>query len=142
MNLDHFTMRMRDIEAARDFFASVFGMSPGERCELIRRFLGCWLYSDGQPLVHIVGSLGNDADHSAKALDHIGTRRDPDQLARINPARLAPATTFIPVTRAIGRCRRHRSRCAAWTLPHPPHIERNIPWNIALLENLVSKCRS
>lgn len=75
MQLDHVTIRTRDIEAARDFFVSVFDMAPGERPELIRRIPGCWLYSGGQPLVHIIGAYGDGAaDHAAEAIDHVGFR--------------------------------------------------------------------
>lgn len=74
MNLDHVTIRTRDIEVARDFFVNVFDMTPGDRPELIRRIPGCWLYSGQQPLVHIIGSFGNGYDHSAEAIDHVGFR--------------------------------------------------------------------
>lgn len=74
MNLDHVTIRTRHIEATRDFFVSVFDMAPGERPELIRRIPGCWLYSGGQPLVHIIGAVGAGADHAAEAIDHVGFR--------------------------------------------------------------------
>lgn len=74
MQLDHVTIRTRDIEATRDFFASVFDMAPGERPELIRRIPGCWLYSGGQPLVHIIGAYGDGFDRAAEAIDHVGIR--------------------------------------------------------------------
>jgi catechol 2,3-dioxygenase-like lactoylglutathione lyase family enzyme len=74
MQLDHVTIRTRDIEATRDFFVNVFGMAPGKRPELIRRIPGCWLYSEGQPLVHIIGAFGDGADRAAEAIDHVGFR--------------------------------------------------------------------
>lgn len=74
MNLDHVTIRTRDIKATSDFFVSVFDMVPGERPELIRRIPGCWLYSGGQPLVHIIGAFGDGADRAAEAIDHVGFR--------------------------------------------------------------------
>lgn len=74
MNLDHVTIRTRDIEATRDFFVRVFDMAPGERPELIRRIPGCWLYSGGHPLVHIIGTVRDGADHAAEAIDHVGFR--------------------------------------------------------------------
>ena len=74
MQLDHVTIRTRDIEATSDFFVNVFDMTPGDRPELIRRIPGCWLYSDGQPLVHIIGSYGSGTDQAAEAIDHVGFR--------------------------------------------------------------------
>jgi len=74
MNLDHVTIRTRNIEVTRNFFVSVFDMTPGERPELIRRIPGCWLYSDGRPLVHIIGSSEGRSDYMAEAIDHVGFR--------------------------------------------------------------------
>lgn len=74
MQLDHVTIRTRNIEATRDFFVNVFEMTPGERPELIRRIPGCWLYSEGQPLVHIIGAFVDGADRAAEAIDHVGFR--------------------------------------------------------------------
>lgn len=74
MQLDHVTLRTRNIPAARDFFAEVFDMTPGERPAQIRRIPGCWMYSDGQPLVHIIGSFGNHLDCASEAIDHVGFR--------------------------------------------------------------------
>lgn len=74
--LDHVTIRTRDISATRKFFVHVFGMSPGERPAMTRRIPGCWLYSDGRPLVHIIASFGVGMDRAAEAIDHLGFRLD------------------------------------------------------------------
>ncbi len=74
MRLDHVTIRTRNIVATRDFFRDVFDLEAGERPQAIRRIPGAWLYSEGQPLVHIIGSRGNGLDHAAEAIDHVGLR--------------------------------------------------------------------
>lgn len=74
MRLDHVTIRTRDIAGTRDFFRKVFDLDEGERPQAIRRIPGCWLYSQGQPLVHIIGSRGFGTDRAAEAIDHVGLR--------------------------------------------------------------------
>jgi glyoxylase I family protein len=75
MKLDHVTIRTRDLPATRDFFLSVFDLREGERPLAIqRRIPGHWLYSEGHPLVHIIGSQGSGFDHAAEAIDHVGFR--------------------------------------------------------------------
>ncbi len=69
MHLDHVALRTCNIPATRNFFIRVFEMVPGERPVQIKRVPGCWLYSDGHPLVHIMGSFGNCA---CEAIDHVG----------------------------------------------------------------------
>ncbi|MBB4095297.1 glyoxalase [Ochrobactrum pecoris] len=74
MQLDHVTLRTRNIPATRDFFIKLFGMMPGERPAQIQRIPGCWLYSEGHPLVHIIGSFGSHLDCASEAIDHVGFR--------------------------------------------------------------------
>jgi len=74
MNLDHVTIRTRDLQATRSFFLTVFGLEEGERPLAIRRIPGHWLYSEGRPLIHIIGSQGHGIDRSAEAIDHVGLR--------------------------------------------------------------------
>src|SRR6266699_557344 len=70
MNLDHVTIRTRDLQAARDFFLKVFDLREGERPLAIqRRIPGHWLYSEGHPLVHIIGLQGHGSDRAAEAID-------------------------------------------------------------------------
>src|ERR1700694_4040071 len=77
MKLDHVTIRTGDLQATRDFFLSVFDLREGERPLAIqRRIPGHWLYSDGHPLVHIIGSQGYGIDRSAEAIDHVGLRME------------------------------------------------------------------
>ena len=74
MRLDHVTIRTRDIAGTRDFFRKVFDIEEGERPQAIRRIPGTWLYSEGQPVVHIIGSHGFGIDRAAEAIDHVGLR--------------------------------------------------------------------
>ncbi|MBK5569017.1 glyoxalase [Ensifer sp. SSB1] len=74
MQLDHVTIRTADIHATRAFFETVFDLTVGERPSAIRRIPGCWLYADGQPIVHIIGSRGAGFDLAAEAIDHVGFR--------------------------------------------------------------------
>lgn len=74
MHLDHATIRTRDIQGTRAFFKEVFDLEDGERPEAIRRIPGFWLYSEGKPLIHIIGSYGTGFDRAAEAIDHVGLR--------------------------------------------------------------------
>ena len=74
MKLDHVTIRTRDLQATRSFFLTVFDLKEGERPLAIQRIPGHWLYSEGHPLVHIIGSQGSGFDRSAEAIDHVGLR--------------------------------------------------------------------
>ena len=74
MNLDHVTIRTRDLPATRSFFLAVFGLEEGERPLAIRRIPGHWLYSEGRPLVHLIGSRGYGVARPAEAIDHVGLR--------------------------------------------------------------------
>lgn len=74
MHLDHVTIRTRDIQGTRTFFKEVLELEDGERPQAIRRIPGVWLYSEGKPLVHIIGSHGIGADRAAEAIDHVGFR--------------------------------------------------------------------
>jgi glyoxylase I family protein len=75
MKLDHVTIRTRDLPATRDFFLKIFDLTEGERPLAIqRRIPGHWLYSEGHPLVHIIGSQGQGSDRAAEAIDHVGFR--------------------------------------------------------------------
>jgi catechol 2,3-dioxygenase-like lactoylglutathione lyase family enzyme len=74
MNLDHVTIRTRDLPATRSFFLTVFGLEEGERPLAIRRIPGHWLYSEGRPLIHLIGSRGYGVGRPAEAIDHVGLR--------------------------------------------------------------------
>lgn len=89
MQLDHVTIRTGDIDATRAFFETVFDLTIGERPSAIRRIPGFWLYAEGRPLVHIIGSYGNGYDRAAEAIDHVGFRLDNYAAFRARLDRLA-----------------------------------------------------
>jgi catechol 2,3-dioxygenase-like lactoylglutathione lyase family enzyme len=77
MKLDHVTIRTRDLQTTRDFFLLVFDLKEGERPLAIqRRIPGHWLYSEGHPLVHLIGSQGTGVDRAAEAIDHVGLQME------------------------------------------------------------------
>jgi glyoxylase I family protein len=74
MELDHVTIRTRDLQATRNFFQTVFDLKEGERPLAIHLIPGHWLYSEDHLLVHIIGSQGSGHDRLAEAIDHVGLR--------------------------------------------------------------------
>lgn len=84
MRLGHVTIRTDELEATREFFTDVLGLSVGERPAF--RFPGYWLYGDGRPLVHLVvaspertyvfGADRLDVDGGTGAIDHIAFEGD------------------------------------------------------------------
>jgi len=76
MKLDHVTIRTRDLQTARSFFLKVFDLEEGERPLAVQRIPGHWLYSEGHPLVHIIGAQGCGIDRAAEAIDHVGLRME------------------------------------------------------------------
>ncbi len=76
MKLDHVTIRTRDLQTARSFFLKVFDLEEGERPLAVQRIPGHWLYSEGHPLVHIIGAQGDGIDRAAEAIDHVGLRME------------------------------------------------------------------
>ena len=89
MHLDHVTIRTGDIAGTRAFFEAVFDLTVGERPAAIRRIPGYWLYADGKPIVHIIGSQGSGFDRAAEAIDHVGIRLDNYAAFRARLDRLA-----------------------------------------------------
>lgn len=83
MRLDHFTIRTTDLDATRDFFTEVIGLTVGDRPPF--SFPGHWLYGDGRPIVHLVGAErerfyvrghggAGDPGSSTGAIDHLAFR--------------------------------------------------------------------
>ncbi|MDR3535530.1 MAG: VOC family protein [Acetobacteraceae bacterium] len=77
MSLNHYTIRVRNLEATKDFYTGIVGLTVGDRPPL--NFPGYWLYCGGVPTVHLIGYRATDpaiADEAAKPaatgrLDHI-----------------------------------------------------------------------
>lgn len=76
-SLNHYTIQTRDLEATKNFYCDVVGLTVGDRPPL--NFPGYWLYCGGIPTVHLLGYRAQDpviADgpsYPAKTgrLDHI-----------------------------------------------------------------------
>lgn len=77
MSLNHYTINVRDLEATKNFYTDVVGLSVGDRPPLA--FPGYWLYCGDVPTVHLVGPrsenepINDAASEPAKTgrLDHI-----------------------------------------------------------------------
>ena len=52
-SLNHYTIKVRDLERTKDFYQDVVGLTVGERPPL--SFPGYWLYCGGTPTVHLLG---------------------------------------------------------------------------------------
>jgi catechol 2,3-dioxygenase-like lactoylglutathione lyase family enzyme len=76
-SLNHYTIRPRDMEATKDFYADVIGLKIGDRPPLA--FPGYWLYAGDTPVVHLIGKQEGETpivDHNDPAvrvtrLDHV-----------------------------------------------------------------------
>jgi catechol 2,3-dioxygenase-like lactoylglutathione lyase family enzyme len=76
-SLNHYTIKVRDLEGTKDFYQDIVGLTVGERPPL--PFPGYWLYCGGVPTVHLIGHRDEDPvipdDKSYPAptgrLDHI-----------------------------------------------------------------------
>ncbi len=53
MSLNHYTILARDLEATKNFYTDIVGLSVGDRPPLA--FPGYWLYCGGVPTVHLIG---------------------------------------------------------------------------------------
>lgn len=77
--LEHYTIRCADMDATRDFYRDVLGLSEGFRPDF--RFAGYWLYLGEVPVVHLVGADGALRENRGAApgpgtgaFDHIAFR--------------------------------------------------------------------
>jgi catechol 2,3-dioxygenase-like lactoylglutathione lyase family enzyme len=53
MSLNHYTIQARDLEATKNFYTDIVGLTVGDRPPLA--FDGYWLYCGGTPTVHLLG---------------------------------------------------------------------------------------
>lgn len=76
--LEHYTIRCRDLERTRDFYVDLLGLKAGPRPDF--GFAGYWLYSGDTPVVHLVANNGAvgapDDGETTGRLDHIAFRGD------------------------------------------------------------------
>jgi catechol 2,3-dioxygenase-like lactoylglutathione lyase family enzyme len=57
-SLNHYTIKVRDLERTKDFYQDVVGLKVGERPPLA--FPGYWLYCGDVPTVHLIGYRAED----------------------------------------------------------------------------------
>jgi len=72
-SLNHYTIRVRNLEATKDFYTDVVGLTVGDRPPL--NFPGYWLYCGGVPTVHLIGYRAEDPVISDAASDPAATGR-------------------------------------------------------------------
>lgn len=53
LTLNHYTIRVRDLERTKNFYTEIVGLTVGDRPPL--PFPGYWLYCGGIPTVHLIG---------------------------------------------------------------------------------------
>jgi len=58
LTLNHYTIRVRDLERTKNFYTDVVGLHVGERPPL--PFPGYWLYCGDIPTVHLIGYRAED----------------------------------------------------------------------------------
>jgi catechol 2,3-dioxygenase-like lactoylglutathione lyase family enzyme len=59
-SLNHYTIRVRDLERTKDFYCDIVGLAVGDRPPL--PFPGYWLYCGGVPVVHLIGYRASDPE--------------------------------------------------------------------------------
>ena len=70
--LQHYTIEPQDLEKTKDFYCDVLGLENGDRPPL--DFPGYWLYSGGEPVVHLIPGGGAAVGRNAETIDHVGFR--------------------------------------------------------------------
>ena len=66
--MNHFTVLTKDLDATRDFYIGLFGLTEGQRPDL--GFPGVWLYAGGQPVLHVIAGRPLPPDPRG-VLDHM-----------------------------------------------------------------------
>ena len=57
-SLNHYTIRVRDLDQTKDFYCDIVGLTVGERPPL--PFPGYWLYCGDIPTVHLISHRAED----------------------------------------------------------------------------------
>ncbi len=71
--LDHVNVQTHDLEATREFYVAMVGLSVGDRPPF--NFPGYWLYDDRVAVIHLTGLTGDDPQfHGTGSVDHIAFR--------------------------------------------------------------------
>ncbi|SIT39536.1 Extradiol dioxygenase [Paraburkholderia piptadeniae] len=102
MHLDHATSVTSDLDATRQFFVDVVGLTEGARPPF--GVGGHWLYAGGRPVIHLVDSnLPHHPGRASPRIDHIAFRLDGGDewqalLARLEAAGVAYRTADVPLS--------------------------------------------
>ena len=69
--MEHFNIRATDLEATKDFYCNVLGMTVGERPAF--KFPGYWIYLGDTACVHLIVADHSDAKKvgGSGAIDHV-----------------------------------------------------------------------
>jgi catechol 2,3-dioxygenase-like lactoylglutathione lyase family enzyme len=101
-NLNHFLILARDLEATRDFYVDVLGLSVGPRPPF--KFPGYWLYLGERAVVHLAAKGGAGARPGAEAgsatgaIDHVAFEASglADMVARLDRHGIARRHRKVP----------------------------------------------
>ncbi|RQO33885.1 extradiol dioxygenase [Herminiimonas sp. KBW02] len=75
MKIDHATIVTPQLEAVRQFFCDIVGLTAGERPPF--GFEGYWLYHDGKAVIHLIKTHSErPITKSPARIDHIAFRVD------------------------------------------------------------------
>ncbi|PFH10081.1 catechol 2,3-dioxygenase-like lactoylglutathione lyase family enzyme [Collimonas sp. PA-H2] len=75
MKLDHATIVTTNLEAARNFFRNVAGLTEGKRPPFSIR--GYWLYARGRAVIHLVSScVREQIGRTSPRIDHAAFRME------------------------------------------------------------------
>ena len=66
--MNHFTVLTKDLDATRDFYIGLLGLTEGQRPDL--GFPGVWLYAGGQAVLHVIAGRPLPPDPRG-VLDHM-----------------------------------------------------------------------
>lgn len=67
-SIDHYTILASDVDASRDFYVRVLGLTDGDRPPF--DFPGAWLYLGDAPVVHLIGGRSKGATDTG-SIDHV-----------------------------------------------------------------------
>jgi catechol 2,3-dioxygenase-like lactoylglutathione lyase family enzyme len=100
--MNHFTVLTKDLEATREFYIDILGLSDGFRPDL--GFPGAWLYAGGHAILHVIAGRGLPAEPRG-VIDHMAFS-----------ARDLPAVAARLTERGIAYDLRRQATTGAWQL--------------------------
>jgi catechol 2,3-dioxygenase-like lactoylglutathione lyase family enzyme len=100
--MNHFTVLTKDLDATREFYIGLLGLTEGQRPNL--GFPGVWLYAGGQPVLHVIAGRPLPPDPRG-VLDHMAFS-----------AKDLPAIAAKLKSRGIAYDLRRQAESATWQL--------------------------